>query len=322
MQPPRIVSRVVVPADVEDARSLAAGTDALLARDPLLRAEVLDASGRTVFHGIHERHLEGVFASLRMEFRSMCVVGAPRVLYKEYFTKPADGEMKYVARKGGHGQYGHVRLRIVPCDLLAGYVFENEIVGGAIPKEFIAPVRKGVQEALAHGVIAGYPIDDVRVVLGDGSYHDVDSNAEAFRTAAQMAFRRAAANAAPVLLEPIVSFTVAATLPPEFVPRDFSDPKTSAATAVVECRYDASGRALVTIAAVAPYSAVIEYAEDVRRVGTLRSCEIEFDGYQQVRLDADEDRASYVGAPRMPRSPLRHDFAAVPEPEESDDFDS
>ena len=128
--------------------------------------------------------------------------------YKETLTRPADGEMKYAKQTGGRGQYGHCKIHLFPGEPGSGYIFENEIVGGSIPKEFIKPIDEGIKEALTRGVLAGYPIDDVRIELYDGSYHDVDSSEMAFKIAGSMAFQDAAKKARPVLLEPVMRVEV------------------------------------------------------------------------------------------------------------------
>ena len=155
-----------------------------------------------------ELHLEIIVYRLKREFGVEASVGKPQVAYKETLTRPADGEMKYAKQTGGRGQYGHAKIHVFPGEPGTGYVFENEVTQGAIPKEFIKPIDEGIKGALTRGVLAGYPIDDVRVVLYDGSYHDVDSSEMAFKIAGSMVFKKAAEMAKPVLLEPIMSVEV------------------------------------------------------------------------------------------------------------------
>jgi elongation factor G len=142
-------------------------------------------------------------------------VGRPQVAYKETLTRPAEGEGRYIKQTGGRGQYGHAKIRLIPRQPGEGYEFLNEIVGGSIPKEFIKPIDMGIREALEGGVLAGYPMVDVKVTLYDGSYHDVDSNEMAFKIAGSMAFKEAAKKASPVLLEPVMSVEV--VVPEEFM---------------------------------------------------------------------------------------------------------
>ena len=155
-----------------------------------------------------ELHLEIIVDRLKREFSVEATVGRPQVAYKETFTRPADGEMKYAKQTGGRGQYGHVKIHLYPGEPGSGYIFENETTQGSIPKEFIKPVDEGIKEALTRGVLAGYPVDDVRIELYDGSYHDVDSSEMAFKIAGSMAFQDAAKKAKPVLLEPVMRVEV------------------------------------------------------------------------------------------------------------------
>src|SRR5213078_4558871 len=164
--------------------------------------------GQVIIAGMGELHLEIIVDRLKREFNVEATVGKPQVAYKETLTRPADGEMKYAKQTGGRGQYGHVKIHLYPGEPGTGYVFENEIVGAAIPKEFIKPVDEGIKEALTRGVLAGYPIDDVRIELYGGSFHDIDSSEQAFKIAGSMAFQDAAKKAQPVLLEPIMSVEV------------------------------------------------------------------------------------------------------------------
>ena len=161
-----------------------------------------------------ELHLEIIVDRLKREFNVEASVGKPQVAYKETLTRPADGEMKYAKQTGGRGQYGHVKIHLYPGEPGSGYIFENEISGGSIPKEFIKPVDEGIKEALTRGILAGFPIDDVRIELYDGSYHDVDSSEMAFKIAGSMAFQDAAKKAKPVLLEPVMRVEVV-------VPKDY-----------------------------------------------------------------------------------------------------
>ena len=150
-----------------------------------------------------ELHLEIIVDRLRHEFQVEAEVGQPQVVYKETLTRPAEGEGRHVLQTGGHGLYGHVKIRVLPGEPGTGFFFENEIFG-AIPEMFIKPIEEGVREALTHGILSGNPIDDVRVELYDGSYHDTDSTEMAFKTAAMMALRDAAKTAEPLLLEPVM----------------------------------------------------------------------------------------------------------------------
>jgi elongation factor G len=162
-----------------------------------------------------ELHLEIIVDRLKREFNVEASVGAPQVAYKETITKAAEGEGKWIKQSGGRGQYGHAKIRIIPRKPGEGYEFVNEIVGGAIPKEFIKPIDQGIQDAMTTGVLAGYPMDDVKVELYDGSYHDVDSNEMSFKFAGSMAFKDAAGKGHPVLLEPVMRVEV--VVPEEYM---------------------------------------------------------------------------------------------------------
>ena len=153
-------------------------------------------------------HLEIIVDRLKREFGVTASVGRPQVAYKETLTKPAEGEGRYVKQTGGRGQYGHAKIRIAPCDNGGGFEFVNEIHGGSIPREYIKPVEQGIRDAMTTGVLAGYPIDNVKVSLYDGSFHNVDSSEVAFKVAGSMAFRDAAKAAGPVLLEPVMRVEV------------------------------------------------------------------------------------------------------------------
>ena len=151
-----------------------------------------------------ELHLDVLVERMKREFGVESNVGRPQVAYKETIKKEAEGEGKYIKQSGGRGQYGHCRLRVEPNEKGKGYEFINDIKGGVIPKEFISPIEKGVVEAMTKGIVAGFPMVDIKVTLYDGSYHDVDSSEMAFKIAGSMAFRTATTNAKPVLWEPIM----------------------------------------------------------------------------------------------------------------------
>jgi elongation factor G len=170
----------------------------LTAEDPTLQVQPDEQAGDVVIGGMGELHLEIVLDRLKREFGVEGTLGKPQVAYKETLTRPADGEMKYAKQTEGRGQYAHVKLHLFPGEPGSGYIFENGTTGSSIPDQYIKPVDEGIKEALARGVLAGYPIDDVRVELYDGSYHDVDSSETAFKLAGSMAFQDAAMKATPV----------------------------------------------------------------------------------------------------------------------------
>ena len=177
----------------------------LAQEDPSFRVHTDEESGQVIISGMGELHLEIIVDRMKREFNVEANVGAPQVAYRETIRKSVEHEGKFVRQSGGRGQYGHVWLRIEPQEHGAGYEFVNEIVGGVVPKEYIPAVDKGIQEQLKSGVLAGYPVLDVKVSLFDGSYHDVDSNEMAFKIAGSMCFREGARKANPVCLAAITS---------------------------------------------------------------------------------------------------------------------
>src|SRR5262245_49710337 len=170
--------------------------------DPTFKVHTDRETGQTIIEGMGELHLEIIVDRLVREFGVGANVGRPQVAYKETIRKAAKAEGRYIKQTGGKGQYGHVVINIEPVKAGKGYEFVNEIVGGAIPKEFISPTEHGIKEALANGVLAGFEMRDIKVTLLDGSFHDVDSSEMAFKIAGSMAFKAAARKAEPVLLEP------------------------------------------------------------------------------------------------------------------------
>ncbi|MEE2635752.1 MAG: elongation factor G [Acidobacteriota bacterium] len=206
--PNPVITLAIEPKTKADQEKLGQGLTKLTTEDPTFQVRTDEETGQVVISGMGELHLEIIVDRLRREFGVAATVGRPQVAYRETLTTPSDAEGRYVKQTGGRGQYGHVKLRIVPGQPGAGFVFENEIFGGSIPREFISSVEEGVREAVTTGVLAGYPIEDVTVTLYDGSSHDVDSSEMAFKIAASMAFRDAARRAGPVLLEPIMKVEV------------------------------------------------------------------------------------------------------------------
>ncbi len=206
--PDPVISVAVEPKTKADQEKMGVALQKLAQEDPSFRVSSDEESGQTIISGMGELHLEIIVDRLRREFGVEANVGAPQVSYRETIRKPIEQEGRFVRQTGGRGQYGHVWLRIEPQEPGTGYAFENEIVGGAVPKEYIPAVGKGVAEQMQNGVIAGYPVVDVRVTLYDGSFHEVDSSETAFKIAGSMAFRAGAQNASPVLLEPVMKVEV------------------------------------------------------------------------------------------------------------------
>lgn len=206
--PAPVISVAVEPKTKADQEKMGIALGKLAQEDPSFRVSTDQESGQTIIAGMGELHLEIIVDRMRREFNVEANVGKPRVAYRETIRKTVESEGKYVRQTGGRGQYGHVWLRIEPNEAGAGFEFLNEIVGGVIPREYIPAVEKGIKEQLENGVIAGYPVVDVKVALFDGSYHDVDSSEMAFKIAGSMGFKEGAVKAAPVLLEPIMKVEV------------------------------------------------------------------------------------------------------------------
>ncbi|MBD3329324.1 elongation factor G [Candidatus Dojkabacteria bacterium] len=209
-----VVNQAIEPASKEDQEKLGMALQRLLREDPTFRVASNQETGQTIVSGMGELHLEIMVDRLKREFNVAVQVGRPQVAYRETIKEVREQEAKYIKQSGGRGQYGHCYLRLEP-NPEEGYEFNDEIKGGAIPKEYIPSIEKGVKEALQAGVVAGYPVVDVKVSVYDGSYHEVDSSDAAFKVAGSMAFRNGMKNADPVLLEPVMLVEV--TVPQEFM---------------------------------------------------------------------------------------------------------
>ena len=206
--PDPVISVAVEPKTKADQEKMGVALGKLANEDPSFRVHTDEESGQTIISGMGELHLEIIIDRMLREFSVNANIGNPQVAYREALTKTVEHEAKFARQSGGRGQYGHVYLRIEPRKPGSGYEFVNEIVGGAVPKEYIPAVDKGVQEQMRSGVLAGYPIEDVKVALYDGSYHDVDSSEMAFKIAGSMCFRQGALEAGPTILEPLMKVEV------------------------------------------------------------------------------------------------------------------
>ncbi len=206
--PEPVISQAVEPKTKSDQEKLGVALGKLAREDPSFRVRTDEESGQTIISGMGELHLEIIVDRLKREFTVDANIGKPQVAYRETIRKSVEQEHKYAKQTGGRGQYGHVYLRIEPQERGAGFQFVDEIKGGVVPREYIPAVGKGVKDAMESGVIAGYPVIDVKVTLYDGSYHEVDSSEHAFKAAGSMAFKEGALRAQPVLLEPIMAIEV------------------------------------------------------------------------------------------------------------------
>ena len=213
--PDPVISIAIEPKTKAGQDKMAIALQKLSEEDPTFRSHTDQDSGQTIIEGMGELHLEIIVDRMLREFRVEANVGKPQVAYKETVRDKAEAEGRFIRQTGGHGQYGHCRVEVEPLEPGAGYEFVNKITGGVIPGEYIQPINNGIQDAMNSGILAGFPVVDIRVTLLDGSYHEVDSSEIAFRIAGSMAFREACKNANPVLLEPVMRVEV--TLPDEYL---------------------------------------------------------------------------------------------------------
>jgi elongation factor G len=282
--PEPVISLAIEPKTKADQEKLGQGLQKLMAEDPTFRVNTDPQTGQVIIRGMGELHLEIIVDRLKREFNVEASVGKPQVAYKETLTRAADGEMKYAKQTGGRGQYGHVKIHLYPGQPGTGYVFENHIVGGAIPKEFIKPVDEGIKEALTRGVLAGYPIDDVKIELYDGSYHDVDSSEMAFKIAGSMAFQDAAKKAKPVLLEPMMRVEV--VVPKEHMGDVMGN--LSGRRGQIQSQEDRGGTQIIS--ARVPLSEMFGYATDLRsRTQGRATYSMHFDRYEQAPQNVSEE---------------------------------
>jgi elongation factor G len=213
--PDPVISVAVEPATKNDQQKMGVALQKLAEEDPTFRVRTDEETGQTIISGMGELHLQIIVDRMLREFHVDCKVGEPQVAYRETIRKTVEAEGKFVRQSGGHGQYGHCWLKLEPQEPGEGFAFENKVVGGAIPKEFIKPVEDGVRQAMESGVVAGYPMVDIKATVFDGSFHEVDSSEAAFKVAGSMAFKNGAEKANPVLLEPYVKVEV--TVPEEYM---------------------------------------------------------------------------------------------------------
>ncbi len=275
--PEPVISVAVEPKTKADQEKMGVALQKLAQEDPSFRVSSDEESGQTIISGMGELHLEIIVDRLRREFSVEANVGAPQVSYRETIRKPVEQEGRFVRQTGGRGQYGHVWLRIEPQDPGSGYIFESKIVGGAVPKEYIPAVGKGVAEQMQNGVIAGYPVVDVRVTLYDGSFHEVDSSETAFKIAGSMAFRDGAQNASPVLLEPIMKVEV--VTPEDYMGDVVGD--INRRRGIVGGMEDSPGGKIIR--AEVPLKEMFGYATDLRSATQGRATySMEFNKYAEV----------------------------------------
>ena len=213
--PDPVISVAVEPATKADQEKMGIALQKLAEEDPTFKVRTDAETGQVIISGMGELHLQIIVDRMLREFKVDCKVGEPQVAYRETIRKSSKAEGKFIRQSGGHGQYGHCWIEIEPQEVGAGFSFESKIVGGVIPKEYINPIEAGVKQAMENGVLAGYPMVDVKATVYDGSFHEVDSSEAAFKIAGSIAFKSAAEKASPVLLEPYVKVEV--TVPEEYM---------------------------------------------------------------------------------------------------------
>ncbi len=276
--PEPVIQIVVEPRSQADQDKMAIALGKLAAEDPSFRVETDNETGQTLISGMGELHLDIIVDRMKREFSVDCNVGKPQVAYRETIRGSTEVEGKFVRQSGGRGQYGHVWIKLEPSELGEGFVFVDEIVGGAVPKEYISSVGKGIEEQMNSGVLAGYPVLDIKATLFDGSYHDVDSSEVAFKIAGSMAFRKGSLEANPVILEPMMKVEV--TTPEDWMGDVVGD--LNRRRGMIE-GMDEGNAGLKIIRAQVPLSQMFGYATDLRSATQGRaSYSMEFHEYAEV----------------------------------------
>jgi elongation factor G len=289
--PDPVIDIAIEPKSKTDQEKLGVSLMKLAVEDPSFRVRTDEETGQTIIAGMGELHLEIIVDRLLREFKVEANVGKPQVAYRETITKPAEAEGRYIRQTGGRGQYGHIWLRVVPNEPAAGFSFESKIVGGVVPKEYIPAVEKGVVEAMQSGILAGYPMVDIKVEAIDGSYHDVDSSEIAFKIAGSIGFKEACKAAKPVLLEPIMACEV--VTPEEFMGDVIGD--LNSRRGKIQGMTPRQGIQVIT--AQVPLAEMFGYATDLRSRSQGRATyTMQFSHYAQVpRQVAEEIMAKVKG---------------------------
>ena len=282
--PDPVISVAVEPKTKADQEKMGIALQKLAQEDPSFRVATDEESGQTIISGMGELHLEIIVDRMLREFKVDAEVGQPQVAYRETIRKKVEQEYKYAKQSGGRGQYGHVFLRLEPLEPGTGYEFVNDIKGGAIPKEYIPAVDKGCQEAMQNGVLAGYPVEDVRVTVYDGSYHEVDSSEMAFKLAASMGFKEGARKAGAVILEPMMKVEV--ETPEEYMGDVIGD--LNKRRGQVNNMSERGGNKIID--AFCPLSEMFGYSTDLRSQTQGRATySMEFDHYDEVPKNVGEE---------------------------------
>ena len=284
--PTPVISVAIEPKTKADQEKMGIALQKLAEEDPSFQVKTDQETGQTIISGMGELHLDIIVDRLLREFHVDANVGKPQVAYRETIRGNAEQESKFQRQSGGKGQYGHVKIRISPADENAGFVFENKIVGGAIPKEFIEPARKGMEEALEGGILAGFPMIDVKVELYDGSYHEVDSSEMAFKIAGSMAIKDGVKKAQPCVLEPMMKVEI--EIPDEYTGNIIGD--ISKRRGRVEGQEPLGNTGNVIVRATVPLANMFGYATDLRSNTQGRGTfSMEFKCYEQVPRNVEEE---------------------------------
>ena len=282
--PEPVIDVAIEPKTKADQDKLGVALAKLAQEDPTFRVHTDSDTGQTIISGMGELHLEIIVDRLVREFKVEAAVGRPQVSYRETIKQEAKGEGRFVRQTGGHGQYGHAKIRLTPLTDGTEYEFSNDIVGGTIPREYVKPVDQGIREALQHGILAGFPMIGVGVSLYDGSYHEVDSSEMAFKVAGSMAFKDAASKAQPVLLEPLMD--VEAVTPDEYMGDVIGD-LNSRRGKITSLEQRAGSR---VIAAFVPLAEMFGYATQLRSMTQGRATyTMQFDHYDEVPRNIAEE---------------------------------
>lgn len=282
--PEPVISLAIEPKTKADADKLSIALQKLAEEDPTFQVRTDENTGQTQISGMGELHLEVLVERMKREFRVEAHVGRPQVAYRETISRPAKAQGRFVRQSGGRGQYGDVHLEVEPLEKGKGFEFQNKIVGGSIPKEYIPAVEHGVREALSTGVVAGYPVVDIKVTLVDGSYHEVDSSEMAFKIAGSIGFKEAMQKGAPILLEPIMKVEV--TTPEEFMGDVMGD--LSSRRGSIEGITPRTG-GVSAVTSMIPLSEMFGYATDLRSATQGRATfTMEFDHYSEVAQSLKE----------------------------------
>ena len=281
--PEPVISVAVEPKTKQDMEKLSKALQALSDEDPTFKVSIDPETNQTVIAGMGELHLEILVDRMLREYKVQASVGKPQVAYRETIRKPSEAEGKYIRQSGGKGQYGHVVVELEPAEAGSGFEFVSKIVGGVIPKEFIGPAEQGMKEACDSGIIAGYPLIDVKVSLVDGSFHDVDSSEMAFKIAGSMAIRDAVKKASPILLEPMMEVEV--EVPEDFLGDVIGDLNSRRGN--IEGMNTEDG--LAKLSANVPLAEMFGYATDIRSKTQGRGIfSMEFSHYAEVPRNVAE----------------------------------